>query len=149
MGCGISRYILSESGLLLPPQVRADPTFSQTNQKYDMASYISLCDEFGPRQRLPLQARLELRAGHGFHVRWRGSDKVRHAVPRPFNQIQRRGGNAIKGYFVYFIRNDNGTDTQFDCFVPDVASGLTQARLVRLNQAIDAFVCSCSKRRST
>jgi len=41
---------------------------------------------------------------------------------------------------VYFIRNDNGTENQFDSFVPDEAQGLTKAGLSRLNQSIEAFV---------
>jgi len=41
---------------------------------------------------------------------------------------------------VYFIRNDDGTENQFDFFVPDEAQGLTQAGLSRLNQSIETFV---------
>ena len=41
---------------------------------------------------------------------------------------------------MYFICNDDGTENQFDFFVPDEAQGLTQAGLSRLNQSIEAFV---------
>ena len=50
------------------------------------------------------------------------------------------GGKASDGNAVYFIRNDDGTENQFDFFVPDEAQGLTQTGLSRLNQSIEAFV---------
>ena len=39
-----------------------------------------------------------------------------------------------------FIRNEQGADRQFDWFVPNKASGSTQAGLSRLNQSIEAPV---------
>ena len=41
---------------------------------------------------------------------------------------------------MFFIRNDDGIENQFDFFVPDEAQGLTQAGLWRLIQSIEAFV---------
>ena len=38
------------------------------------------------------------------------------------------------------IINEEGSDHQFDWFVPDKAEGLTQAGLSRINQSIEAFV---------
>ena len=38
------------------------------------------------------------------------------------------------------IINEEGSDPQFDWFVPDKAEGLTQAGLSRINQSIEAFV---------
>ena len=38
------------------------------------------------------------------------------------------------------IINEQGSDRQFDWFVPDKAEGLTQAGLSRINQSIEAFV---------
>ena len=39
------------------------------------------------------------------------------------------------------INNEQGSDRQFDWFVPNKADGLTQAGLSRINQSIEAFVC--------
>ena len=38
------------------------------------------------------------------------------------------------------IINEQGSDRQFDWFVPNKAEGLTQAGLSRINQSIEAFV---------
>ena len=51
-----------------------------------------------------------------------------------------RVARAAKATLCFFIRNDDGTENQFDFFVPDEAQELTQAGLSRLNQSIEAFV---------
>ena len=50
------------------------------------------------------------------------------------------GGSGEKGNLTYFVRNDDGTERQFDFFVPNASHGLTQVGLARLNQSIEAFV---------
>ena len=60
--------------------------------------------------------------------------------PREHAKFSDEGGKASDGNAVYFIRNDDGTENQFDFFVPDEAQGLTQAGLSHLNQSIEAFV---------
>ena len=50
------------------------------------------------------------------------------------------GGTTKKGNLLYFIRNDDGTESKFDHFVPDLSHGFTPAGLARLNQSIEAFV---------
>ena len=44
------------------------------------------------------------------------------------------GGTDSAGNKLDYIRNDQGTDRQFEYFVPDNANGLTPAGLARLNQ---------------
>ena len=51
-----------------------------------------------------------------------------------------KGGDAIKGNRVSYIRTDPVDATQYDWFAPKTAAGLTQADLSRINQSIEAFV---------
>ena len=59
--------------------------------------------------------------------------------PSEHAKFSKEGGKASDSNAVYFIRNDDGTENQFDFFVPDEAQGLTQAGLSRLDQSIEAF----------
>ena len=43
---------------------------------------------------------------------------------------------------IYFMRNDQGADKQFEYFVPNYSQGFTRAGLARINQSIEAF-CFC------
>ena len=52
------------------------------------------------------------------------------------------GGNASDGNAVYFIRNDDGTDKQFEYFAPNHAKGFTDIGLARTNQSIQAYCYS-------
>ena len=49
-------------------------------------------------------------------------------------------GNKYLGNELDHITNEQGSDRQFDWFVPDKAEGLTQAGLSRINQSIETFV---------
>ena len=53
---------------------------------------------------------------------------------------RRERAEKDKGNILGFIRNGQGTDRQFDWFVPDKGNGLTRAGLSRLNQSIEAFL---------
>ena len=48
--------------------------------------------------------------------------------------------NKYLGNELDHIINEQGSDRQFDWFVPDKAEGLTQAGLSRINQSIETFV---------
>ena len=48
--------------------------------------------------------------------------------------------SQLREFFLGFIRNEQGTDRQFNWFVLDKANRLTQAGLSHLNQLIKAFV---------
>ena len=43
---------------------------------------------------------------------------------------------------IYFVRNDQGADKQFEYFVPNYSQGITYAGLARINQSIEAY-CYC------
>ena len=54
--------------------------------------------------------------------------------------ISDEGGSSSKGNLIYYIEPDDSVYAQADCFCPNVAEGLTQAGLSRINQSIEAFV---------
>jgi len=167
-GCGVSCKIF-HSGMNLPPQIRAfyifhmyftvrhilyqlggiqsisalprDPTFSQMNNHYDVASYKRLCDEFGIDPSSDF--RFTQRKNHGLGsvyigVTGHGPLKTGTAYPGGFYKFSDEGGAASKGNLLSFIEPD--TVAQYDWFVPNTASGLTQVGLSRINQSIEAFV---------
>ena len=50
------------------------------------------------------------------------------------------GGTGSKGTLIQYIEPENDAIRQSDLFCPNVAEGLTQAGLARINQSIEAFV---------
>ena len=170
-GCGISREIFDDnSAIPLQPNVRAfykfhiyftvrrilfqmggiqsisalpgDPTFNQFNNKYDVASYKRICNEFGVD---PSSDFCFTRgANHGLgsvyiYVTNVGPDKTSASYPG-FNKFSDEGGSGSKGKLIYYIEPDDAAYSQADWFCPNVAEGLTQAGLARINQSIEAFV---------
>jgi len=169
-GCGVSREIF-DSGMNLPPQIRAfyivhvyftvrrilyqlggiqsisalpgDPTFSQMNNHYDVASYRRICDEFGIDPSSDF--RFTQGKNHGLRsvyirVTGHGPLKTGTAYPGGFYKFSDEGGGASKGNLLSFIEPD--AVAQYDWFAPNTASGLTQVGLSRINQSIEAFVYS-------
>ena len=67
--------------------------------------------------------------------------RQRYQTP-PVKDLQMGGGGGTddKGNKLEYVRNDQGADRQFEYFVPDIAQGITQSGLSRLNQSIEAFV---------
>jgi len=168
-GCGVSREIF-DSGMNLPPQIRAfyifhvyftvrrilyqlggiqsmsalpgDPPFNQYNNHYDVASYKRLCNEFG------IDPSSDFRYTHGenhglgsvyVYVSGAGASKTDYKCPG-WNKFGDEGGKAIQGDLIYYIEPGAASDTQLDWFAPNIASGLTQVGLARINQSIEAFV---------
>ena len=43
---------------------------------------------------------------------------------------------------IYYVRNDQGADKQFEYFVPNYSQGITYPGLARINQSIEAY-CYC------
>ena len=170
-GCGISREIFKDnSAIPLPPNVRAfykfhiyftvrrilfqmggiqsisalpgDPTFDQFNNKYDVASYKRICNEFGVNPSSDF--RFTRGANHGLgsvyiYVTNVGPDKTSASYPG-FNKFSDEGGSGSKRNLIYYIETDDAAYPQADWFCPNVAEGLTQAGLARINQSIEAFV---------
>ena len=52
------------------------------------------------------------------------------------------GGDSGDGTLAAFIRNDDGTDKQFEYFARNHAKGFTDIGLARINQSIQAFCYS-------
>ena len=162
-GCGISREIF-DSGLSLSPQIRAfyefhayftirrvlfqmggtqsmsalpgDPTFSQFNNHYDVASYKRICAEFGIAPSSNFRFTVGKKHGLG---RVNGEMQLDFKYPG-WMKFGDEGGKSIDGNHISFIRPDPVAATQYDWFAPKTASGLTQAGLSRINQSIEAFV---------
>ena len=170
-GCGISREIFDDnSAIPLPPNVRAfykfhiyftvrrilfqmggiqsisalpgDPTFDQFNNKYDVASYKRICNEFGVDPSSDF--RFTRGANHGLgsvyiYVTNVGPDKTYTSYPG-HDKFSDEVGSGSKGNLIFYIEPDDDAYGQADWFCPNVAEGLTQAGLARINQSIEAFV---------
>ena len=164
-GCGISREIFA-----MPPNVRAfykfhiyftvrrilyqmggiqsmsalpgDPTFNQFNNKYDVASYKRICAEFGVDPSSDFRYTSGANNGLGsvyIYITNIGPDKTSASYPG-YNKFSDEGGSASKGNLIYYVEPDDVANRQADWFCPNVAEGLTQAGLSRINQSIEAFV---------
>ena len=117
----------------------SDPTFSQTNNPYDIASYRRICAEFGVDPSSDFRYKRVANRGLGnvfIYVFRAGPVSAGMNYPSDKAKFSDNGGSASDGNLVYFIRNDDGTSKQFEYFVPDFAQGLTQVGLSRLKQSI-------------
>ena len=107
-----------------------------------MASYKRICAEFGVD---PSSDFLFTRsANHGLgsvyiYVTNVGPDKTSASYPG-LNKFSDEGGSGSKGNLIYYVQPDDAAYGQADWFCPNVAEGLTQAGLARINQSIEAFV---------
>ena len=172
-GCGISREIFDDnSAIPLPPNVRAfykfhiyftlrrilfqmggiqsisalpgDPTFDQFNNKYDVASYKRICNEFGVDPSSDF--RFKTGENHGLgsvyvYASYIGPAKEEGDIyPDGAKTFSDEGGKGKDGNLIYYIKPDDDAYGQADWFCPNVAEGLTQAGLARINQSIEAFV---------
>ena len=170
-GCGISREIF-DNNYAMPENVRAfykfhiyftvrrilfqmggiqsisalpgDPTFDQINNKYDVASYKRICNEFGLDPSSDF--RFKRGANHGLgsvyiYVSNIGPSKEEGDIyPGGSKKFSDEGGKGKDGNLIYYIEPDDAAYGQADWFCPNVAEGLTQAGLSRINQSIEAFV---------
>ena len=170
-GCGISREIF-DNNYAMPENVRAfykfhiyftvrrilfqmggiqsisalpgDPTFDQINNKYDVASYKRICNEFGVDPSSDF--RFKRGANHGLgsvyiYVSNIGPSKEEGDIyPGGSKKFSDEGGKGKDGNLIYYIEPDDAAYGQADWFCPNVAEGLTQAGLSRINQSIEAFV---------
>ena len=89
----------------------ADPPFNQKNNPFDQASCETVCLEFG------INPKADFRYT-------KGSSKTYHD----------------NRYSVYKRHPDDSAYNQYDWFCPNIADGLTNAGLGRINQSIQAFV---------
>ena len=164
-GCGISREIFY-SGLTLSLQVRSfyqfhvyftirrilyelggiqnisalpgDPTFSEFNNRYDVASYNRICGEFGVVPSSDFRFTHGKNNGLGNVYQYVGGPSKTDLDYPGFFKFSDEGGKGIKGNLIYYIEPD--VSTPYDWFAPNTSAGLTQAGLSRINQSIEAFV---------
>ena len=139
----IRRTLFEMGGIQSVSALPGDPTFSQTNNKYDIASYNRICKEFGidPSSDFRYKSGENHDLGKVFiYVGGVSATPTYLTYLSEHAKFSEEGGKASDRNAVYFICNDDGTENQFDFFVPDEAQGLTQAGLSRLNQSIESFV---------
>ncbi|XP_078361424.1 uncharacterized protein LOC144645753 [Oculina patagonica] len=171
-GCGISRDIFDEehSALSLPPIVRnfylfhvyftirrilfqmggiqsvsalpGDPTFSQFDNKYDVASYKRICAEFGVDPSSDFRFTTGANHGLGAIYIWISSNGIQKTGAKypDYDKFSDEGGTASDGNLIYYIQPDDSAASQADWFCANATQGLTQAGLSRVNQSIEAFV---------
>ena len=87
-------------------------------------------------ERFSLHTRQKQRIYGNVYIYAQGATKTEYEYPG-WNKFSDEGGKAIKGDSIYYIEPD--VSTQYDWFALNTASGLTQARLSRINQSIEAF----------
>ena len=146
----VRRILYEMGGIQSFNSLPGDPTFSQTDNKYDIPSYKRICEELG----VPSSADFRFTHGqnHGLgyvFIYYPGEGDYAQkkwqyppaTLENPSSQrFEDEGGTDEKGNNLHFIRNDQGADRQFEYFVPDKSNGLTKAGLARINQSIEAFV---------
>ncbi|KAL9970079.1 hypothetical protein ACROYT_G022401 [Oculina patagonica] len=160
-GSGISREIFDEehSALSLPPVVRnfylfhvyftirrilfqmggiqsvsalpGDPTFSEFDNKYDVASYKRICAEFGVDPSSDF--RFTRGANHGLgdvYIWFTNIGPKNSGAKYPdYDKVSDEGGAASKGNLIQYIEPDDAAYAQADWFCPNGTEGLTQAAL--------------------
>ena len=128
-----------------------DPTFSKTENKFDIPSFKRICAEFQISPNADFRFTFGQNFGLGFvniFYPGEGDFAQKHwtfppaTLQNPSSQrFSDEGGTDEKGNKIDFIRNDQGADKQFEFFMPNgPLNGLSQAGMARLNQSIEAFV---------
>ena len=117
-----------------------DPTFNEFNNRYDVASFKRICNEFGISPSSDFRFTHEKNNGLGsVYIYATGAGPMKTGASYPgFYKFSDEGGEGIKGNLIYFIEPD--ILHHYDWFAPSKGSGLTQAGLARINQSIEAFV---------
>ena len=149
----VRRILFEMGGIQSFSALPGDPTFNQTENKYDSPSFKRICAEFGIDPNTDF--RFVRGQNHGLGYCYVPGDPQPYknwtyppaSLDNPSSQRfpDERGsatqtGNKYLGNELDHIINEEGSDHQFDWFVPDKAEGLTQAGLSRINQSIEAFV---------
>jgi hypothetical protein len=137
-----ARRILWEmGGIQSVSALPGDPTFSKTNNHYDIPSYKRICAEFGISPESDF--RFKKGANHGLgkvfiYATGLGLTPTDYEYPG-WNKFSDEGGKAADGNLINLIRNDLA-EKQFDYFMISKSEGLSQAGMARLNQSIEAYV---------
>ena len=140
----VRRILFQMGGIQSISALPGDPTFDQFNNKYDVASYKRICAEFGVDPSSDF--RYTAGANHGLgsvyvYASYIGPAKEEGDIyPGGAKKFSDEGGKGKDGNLIYYIEPDDAAYGQADWFCPNVAEGLTQAGLSRINQSIEAFV---------
>ena len=138
----VRRILFQMGGIQSISALPGDPTFDQFNNKYDVASYKRICAEFGVDPSSDFRYTAGTNHGLGSVYIWVsnvGPSKTYTSYPG-HDKFSDEGGTASKGTLIQYIEPDNVANRQSDFFCPNVAEGLTQAGLSRINQSIEVFV---------
>ncbi|KAL9987183.1 hypothetical protein ACROYT_G001442 [Oculina patagonica] len=139
---GSGANIVSDGGIQSVSALPGDPTFSQFDNKYDVASYKRICAEFGVDPSSDFRFTTGANHGLGNVYIWisgHGIQKTGAKYP-DYDKFSDEGGTASKGNLIQYIEPDDAAYAQADWFSPNGTEGLTQAGLSRVNQSIEAFV---------
>ena len=138
----VRRILFEMGGIQSISALPGDPTFDKFNNKFDVASYKRICAEFGVDPSSDF--RFKRGANHGLgsvyiYVTGHGPYKTTTSYPG-FNKFSEEGGSGSTANLIYYVEPDDAAYAKADWFCPNVAEGLTQAGLARINQSIEAFV---------
>ena len=149
----VRRILFEMGGIQSFSALPGDPTFNQTENKFDSPSFKRICAEFGIDPNTDFRFVHGQNHGLGYCYVSGDPQPFKHwtyppaSLDNPSSQrfSDEKGsatqtGNRFLGNELDHIINEEGSDHQFDWFVPNKAEGLTQAGLSRLNQSIEAFV---------
>ena len=149
----VRRILFEMGGIQSFSALPGDPTFNQTENKFDSPSFKRICAEFGIDPNTDFRFVHGQNHGLGYCYVSGDPQPFKHwsyppaSLDNPSSQrfSDEKGsatqtGNKYLGNELDHIINEEGSDHQFDWFVPDKAEGLTQAGLSRINQSIEAFV---------
>ena len=140
----VRRILFQMGGIQSISALPGDPTFDQFNNKYDMASCKRICNEFGVDPSSDF--RFTGGGNHGLgsvyiYASYIGPAKEEGDIyPGGEKKFFDEGGKGKDGNLIYYIEPDDAAYRQVDWFCPNVAEGLTQTGLARINQSIEAFV---------
>ena len=140
----VRRILFQMGGIQSISALPDDPTFDQFNNKYGVPSYKRICAEFGVDPSSDF--RFTRGANHGLgsvyiYASYIGPVKEAPDIyPGGEKKFSDEGGSGSKGNLIYYIEPDDAAYAQADWFCPNVAEGLNQAGLLRINQSIEAFV---------
>ena len=117
-----TRRILNEMGVPLP----GDPIFKQSNNRYNVTAYKSICAEFGVDLNSDFQFTAGNNKGLGSVYIWlRGARKTDYEYPGDF-KFSDENGKASDGNLIQYLFNSDSAK-QYEHFVADNCFGITKA----------------------
>ena len=129
-----TRRILNEMGVPLP----GDPIFKQSNNRYNVTAYKSICAEFGIDPNSDFRFTAGNNKGLGSVYIWlRGARKTDYEYPGDF-KFSDENGKASDGNLIQYLFNSDSAK-QYEHFGADNCFGITKAGQSTLNQSIESL----------